>query len=457
MNIYSPGLLQELANDLYLVFAIGLMLFIPIGQYFRWVGLIREKHRVPSLSLLLSLFGLTAIASYVLGWWISYAFTAGPGITGGFGDASSAWPWSDAMAPHVSQSGTADSLLHWVAFFLTSVLVTSLIAGPMLERAKGGAVLLLAVGAAGVFWPIASAWLWSPQSWMVKLVGFHDAFGAASVHTLAGGFALGTLVSLESRIAAYNGDNGVIAMQPPLPWAAACGSMIVSFGLLGLSLSTLSLGIASNGEQANSLVTMGAFGTPTTLGTVIVNFMMALAGGILSGHARHGGNLHCTAMGGIAGIVAVAAAADLYHPLQTFLIAAALTAVGLWWRDRLALKYGIDDVTGTIALHGIVGFLGVLLAGFILWTYPASSTADFARINPFGQLVGGVFALGLFGFLPGYLISRFLRFLGLLQQSPLSQLAGEGLMESLERFGIQRKAVERELSAAKLAQSEGDQ
>src|ERR1051326_3249909 len=67
MNIYSPGLLQELANDLFLVFAIGLMLFIPIGQYFRWVGLIREKHRFPSLSLLLSLFGLTAIASYVLG------------------------------------------------------------------------------------------------------------------------------------------------------------------------------------------------------------------------------------------------------------------------------------------------------------------------------------------------------------------------------------------------------
>jgi ammonia channel protein AmtB len=103
---------------------------------------------------------------------------------------------------------------------------------------------------------------------------------------------------------------------------------------------------------------------------------------------------------------------------MAFLIAAALAAVGLWWRDRLALKHGIDDVTGTIALHGIVGFLGVLLAGFILWMYPASSTADFARINPFGQLVGGMLAFGLFGFLPGYLVSRLLRFLGQLQQSP---------------------------------------
>ena len=45
MTIYSPGLFQELANDLYLVFVIGLMLFLLVGQYFRWVGLIREKHR----------------------------------------------------------------------------------------------------------------------------------------------------------------------------------------------------------------------------------------------------------------------------------------------------------------------------------------------------------------------------------------------------------------------------
>lgn len=452
----SPGLFLELANDLYFVFAIGLMLFLLVGQYFRWVGLIREKHRGPSLSLLLCLFGLGAVASYGLGWWLSYAFTSGPGITGGFGDVSSAWPWSDAMAPHFSRSGIADNLLRWVAFFLTSVFVASLVAGPILERSKGGAVLLLALSAAGVFWPIASAWLWSPQSWMVKLVGFHDAFGATPVHTLAGGFALGTLVSIKSRIAARTGDNGVVVMQCPLPWAAGCGNILVSFGLLGLSLSTLSLGIAQNGEQVQSLVTTGAFGTPTTLGTVLVNFMMALAGGFLAGHARHGGNLHSTAMGGIAGLVAVAAAADLYHPLQTFLIAAALAAVGLWWRDRLALKYGVDDVTGTVALHGIVGFLGVFLAGFILWTYPASPTADFARINPFGQLVGGVFAFGLFGFLPGYLISRFLLFLGLLQQPPLSQLAGEGLLEALESFGVQREAIERELSAAKLAQSESE-
>jgi ammonium transporter, Amt family len=457
MNDSSPALIKDLANDLYLAFAIGLMLFLPIGQYFRWFGSVREKHRAPSLSLLLCLCGLTAIISYVLGWWISLSFTTGPGITGGFGDASVAWPWSNAMSPHVSRPGFGDHLLHWAAFFLASFLVASLVAGSMLERSRGGAVLLLTATATGVFWPIAAAWLWSPDSWTVKLLGFHDAFGAAAVHTLAGGFALGALVSLKPRIATFESDSSVTIIPYPLPWAAALGNIVLSVGLLGLSLATLSFSVVPNGDQAAALVVTGIFGTPTTLGTVVVNFMMALAGGLLSGHARHGGDLPFTALGGVAGVVAVAAGADAYHPLQAFLIAAALTAVGLAWRNRLALRYGLDDVTGTVALHGIVGFLGLVVAGFILWTYPASPVADFARINPFGQLVGGVFALGLFGFLPGYLISRFLQYLGLLQQPVLSQLAGEGLMESIERFSDQRKAVGRELSAAKYAQSQGDQ
>jgi ammonium transporter, Amt family len=457
MNDSSAALFEDLAGHLYLVFTIGLMLFLPIGQYLRWLGSVREKHRAPSLSLLLCLCGLTAIISYVLGWWISLSFTTGPGITGSFGDASMAWPWSNAMAPHVTRPGVGDDLLHWPAFFVASFLVASLIAGSMLERSRGGAVLLLTASAAGVFWPIAAAWLWSPDSWMVKLLGFHDAFGAASVHTLAGGFALGALVSLKPRIATFDGDNSVTIMPCPLPWAAALGNIVVSVGLLGLSLAALSLSVMPNGAQAASLVVTGMFGTATSLGTVVVNFIMALAGGLLSGHARHGGDLQYTALGGVAGVVAVAAGADAYHPLQAFLIAAALTAVGLAWRKRLALKYGLDDVTGTVALHGIVGFFGVFIAGFILWTYPASPVADFARINPFGQLVGGVFAFGLFGFLPSYLISRFLQYLGLLQQPALSQLAGEGLMDSIERFSDQRKAVGRELSAAKYAQSQGDE
>ena len=218
----------------------------------------------------------------------------------------------------------------------------------------------------------------------------------------------------------------------------------------------LSLGFIASEQNIPVLITTSTFGTTTSLGTVLANFAMALAGGFLAGHVKEAGNLNGTVSGGIAGLVAVAAAADTYHPLQTFLIAAGLAAVGLWWRERLARRNGIDDVTGTVALHGIVGFLGLALSGIILWTYPASPGPDFSRINPFGQILGAVFAFGLFGFLPGYLFSRFLRFLGLLQEPMLFELAGESLVDSLQRFGIQRKALDREIAAAKLAEPQGD-
>lgn len=456
MNIASPDRSQELVNDVYLVTTICFMVFLLLGQYLRWSGLIRLKHRNPSLSLLACLIGLAAVASYFFGWWISRAFTAGPGITGGFGDLSDVWPWSDAMAPHLGRSGAGAGLLHWFVFFLTSAFVASLAAGPLLERSKGGAILLLGVVASGVFYPIASAWLWSPQSWMVKLVGFHDAFGAASIHTLAGGFALGALVCLNSRVAARDVENQVNLLPAPIPWMAGFGGILILIGLLGLSLCTLSFGITVDGQGVPILVTTGAFGTTTSLGTVFANFAMGVAGGFLAGHAKEGGQLNGTISGGVAGLVAIAAGADIYHPLQTFLVAAGLATVGLWWRERLALRYGVDDVTGTVALHGIVGFLGVTLSGIILWTYPASPGADFAHINPFGQVLGAIFAFGLFGFLPGYVISRFLRFMDLLQQPALFQLVGEGVVDSLGRFGIQRKALDREISAAKLAESEGE-
>jgi ammonium transporter, Amt family len=455
MNTVSAEPWQELVNSIYLVSAICFMLFLPLGQYFQWSGLVRQKHRSPSLSLLLCLIGLAAVASYCLGWWVSHAFTTGPGITGGVGDLTNAWPWSDAMAPHRSQSGANAGLLHWFVFFLKSAFVALLVAGPMLERSKGGAILLLGLVAAGVFYPIASAWLWSPLSWAVKLVGFHDAFGAASIHTLAGGFALGTLVCLKSRIAVHDVENKANLLPPPMPATAASGGILITFGLLGLSLSTLSFGFTANEQNVPVLITTTTFGTATSLGTVLANFAMGLAGGFLAGHAKEAGNLSGTVSGGIAGLVAVAAAADTYHPLQTFLIAAGLATVGLWWRERLALRNGIDDVTGTVALHGIVGFLGLALSGVILWTYPASPGPDFSRINPFGQILGAIFAFGLFGFLPGYLFSRFLRFLGLLQEPILLELAGESLVDSLQKFGIQRKALDREISAAKLAESRG--
>ena len=45
---------------------------------------------------------------------------------------------------------------------------------------------------------------------------------------------------------------------------------------------------------------------------------------------------------------------------------------------------------GAVAVHGYAGFIGVIVAGFMLWGYPATAAADSALITPLGQLKGAL-------------------------------------------------------------------
>jgi Amt family ammonium transporter len=45
-------------------------------------------------------------------------------------------------------------------------------------------------------------------------------------------------------------------------------------------------------------------------------------------------------------------------------------------------RFKIDDAVGAVAVHGYGGFLGVVVAGFMLWGQPSSPYEGFAHINP---------------------------------------------------------------------------
>ena len=132
----------------------------------------------------------------------------GPGIVPG-GIPAAAWsvgaPWSPLMAAHLSgvnanESGVtaADAALwhrlngvFWGAFLLFSLTTASIVSGGLIERVRSGAFWIMAVVVGSGMWMIAAAWGWSPTGWMVKLLGYHDAYASGVVHAVAGGFALG--------------------------------------------------------------------------------------------------------------------------------------------------------------------------------------------------------------------------------------------------------------------------
>ena len=60
------------------------------------------------------------------------------------------------------------------------------------------------------------------------------------------------------------------------------------------------------------------------------------------------------------------------------LIGAIVPAIGYklhYWVER---RFKIDDAVGAVAVHGYGGFLGVVVAGFMLWGQPSSPYEGFA-------------------------------------------------------------------------------
>ena len=61
-----------------------------------------------------------------------------------------------------------------------------------------------------------------------------------------------------------------------------------------------------------------------------------------------------------------------------------------------------------MAVHGYAGFIGVVIAGFVLWGHPSSPYDGFAAINPVGQFIGAIIMFWVLGFIPAWIIAKIL-------------------------------------------------
>ena len=92
-----------------------------------------------------------------------------------------------------------------------------------------------------------------------------------------------------------------------------------------------------------------------------------------------------------------------------------------FWVER---RFKIDDVVGAVAVHGYAGFVGLVIAGFVLWGHPSSVFEGYAAINPLGQLAGAVIMFGVLGFLPGWIVAKILNCVGMLRIPKEIELLG---------------------------------
>jgi len=452
-------------TEVYYWITVVFMFFIHVGFCMYEVGASRRKNMMHTLMKNTMLIPLVTVTFFYFGWWIYFAWPNGPGITGGLIDAPWATPWSELMGTHMggkplSGNLTADDTMawaringvFWAAFLLFSWTAASIVSGAVIERIRSFSFWILAVVIGSFTWIIDAAWGWSPDGWMVQLLGYHDAYASGVIHAIAGGFALGVLIHLGPRIGKFRADGTPRNIVPHNPWLVTIGLFLIYTGFWGFyvacNIPILDIGPAA-GMDKSFFSTTNIYLAPTTTSAITLNFLMSLSGGLMTGYIVSKGDAFWTYSSGLAGVIAASAGNDLYHPIQAMVIAG-LGVVFMYkmhyWVER---RFKIDDAVGAVAVHGYAGWFGVFIAGIVLWGYPASMNAEYAHITPWGQFIGAWIMFGVLGFIPAYIVAGVLKAAGVLRIPEKVEIMGLDLADYHGRYLSKADVYEAEQEEAR--------
>lgn len=437
------GAVNVLFTEFYYWVTVVFMFLIHVGFCMYEVGTARRRNHLHTLMKNTMTIPLVTVTFFLFGWWIYFAFPNGPGIIEGGIPAIAgtvATPWSPLLGTHLSGpspelgvSAEDAAVWHrlngvfWAAFLLFSWTTASIVSGAVIERIRSGAFWLIAVLVGSFLWITDASWGWSAGGWMVKVLGYHDAYASGVVHAIAGGAALATLIVLGPRIGKFRPDGTPRDIPPHNPWLVAIGIFLIYTGFWGFyaacnipMIDPATIGGQITGETWTAT---NIYLAPTTLSAITVNFLMSLSGGLMAGYLISKGNVFWTYSLGLCGIIGASAGNDLYHPIQAMFIGAIVAVIAYkmhYWVER---RFKIDDAVGAVAVHGYGGFMGVVIAGFMLWGQPSSPFEGYAAISPWGNFIGACIMF-LLGFIPVYILARILNAFDMLRVPRKVELEG---------------------------------
>lgn len=419
------NLTNTMFAEFYYYLSIPLMIIIHAGFLAYEMGASRAKNALTSGVKNILAFAFVIPAFYFFGWWVYWGFptglslSAGPnGISGAVYANAIAWPWGESasyMGPNIEDQ--IDGVF-WGAFALFGATTASIMSGALIERIQTVGFVILAIILGGFTWTLAAAWGWHSDGWMVQSLGFHDFGAAGVVHVVAAFFALGVLINLGPRIGKFNADgtaNDIPGHNMPF---TVTGLMLIIVGFFGFLMACMVVGGEAWSWGGNYAT---IYGTPSNLGALSFNVLMAVGGGIIGAWVVTKDPFWMMS-GALAGIISVASGLDVYWPSLVFIIA---IGAGALIKPAAAIveKAGIDDAVGAVTVHGTIGFLGVVVFGITATGYPALLGEGAPTVSFIGQLVGGLVCVAL-GLSNGYVASLALKMLGMLRVPEAAELAG---------------------------------
>jgi Amt family ammonium transporter len=369
-------------NDIFeLKYALDTFYFLVMGAFVMWMaagfamleaGLVRAKNTTEILLKNIALYAVACTMFMIVGYSIMYPELGSALLAGITGDGVAGADEPATYAP------SADFFFQ-VVFVATSM---SIVSGAIAERMKLWAFLLFAVVMTAFIYPMEGRWTWGGESvfglYTLGDLGFSDFAGSGIVHLAGAAAALAGVLLLGARKGKYGADGSI----KPIPGAnlpmATLGTFILWLGWFGFNGGSV-LATASV-ENANAVA------------VVFMNTNAAAAGGLIAAlvtaRLMFGkADLTMALNGALAGLVAITAEPSTPTPVLATVFGAMggiLVVFAIVTMDKLK----IDDPVGAISVHGVCGFLGLMLVPV---TNPLT---DDGGASFSGQLIGAATIFG---------------------------------------------------------------
>ena len=325
------------ANTAWILTASALVLFMTLpGLGLFYAGLVKSRNTISTLA---QCYGIACVASVV--WFVAGYSIAFSGEGNYIGDLSKAFLKGVSTE---SLSGDIPEIL-FVMFQMTFAIITpALIVGAYVERIKFSAVLFIsALWILAVYAPVTH-WVWG-GGWLADL-GVFDFAGGLVVHATAGVSAIVIVKMLGSRrgFPEY--------FDPPhSPVIAMIGASMLWVGWFGFNGGSA---LAANGSAGMAILVTHISAATATLVWMIIDWFRNGKPGIVG-----------MITGTIAGLATVTPASGFIGPMGGFILGLLSGAICYYAVIFFKFSLKIDDSLDVMAVHGVGGILGTLLAGVL--------------------------------------------------------------------------------------------
>ena len=360
-----------LADNLWLLIAAVLVIFMNAGFAMVEAGMCRQKNAVNILAKNLFVFALAVTAYWVVGYSLMYGDSIVSGwlsFKGFFFD----WSAADALACAANPDPAKDCVqlvpsidfLFQAAFAGTAATIVS---GLVAERVKFGEFVVFAIVLTGVIYPISGSWEWN-SGWLNE-IGARDADGAVIRPFID--FAGSSIVH---SVGAWAGLVGAMLLGPRIgKFVSGRPQAIPGHNMAIATLGALILWIGWYGFNPGSQLGMDEWVPYVAVTTTLAAAGGAIGATLVSTLTSGKPDLTMIINGILAGLVSITAGC------------ANLTWVGSWLAGLIggiivvfavaALdSAGIDDPVGAFSVHGVCGVWGTLVIG--LWGYDIQESGD---------------------------------------------------------------------------------